>query len=458
MKRSALSVIRRGLRAGVRQALGLLPRESRFELYRWLVACDPRPDPAFELKIADTQEELEACFRILHDAYVAEGFMAPDPSGLRVTIYHALPTTTTLCAKYQGRVVGTISIIREGVFGFPLQTIFDISELRASRGQIAEVSALAIDPAFRHTGGQVLFPLMKFMYAYCREYFDTRHIVIAVNPARIELYESLLFFERLEAKVVDNYDFANGAPAVGATLDLQRAPERFRAAYGGRPERRNLYRYFVENRMANIRWPQRRFFTTNDPVMTPQLMDHFFNQRTRVFETLDDRKRLLLRSIYGDTAYAKVLPAPSAEAVAKVALRKHRRFSIRCPAELRVPSYGTWLVVPMQVTEVSQGGFQAECSVPLPEGTRGQAVVELGESDTARIDAVAVRRHVTRHGVAYGFEVRGCDDTWAQSVAALEAGRTHVDLAPPRPAVAPVPARPVRPLVAMPVLAEASSP
>ena len=255
MKRSALSVIRRGLRATARQMLGLLPRESRFQLYRWLATCDPRPDADFELKIADTQEELEACFRILHDAYVAEGFMAPDPSGLRVTVYHALPTTTTLCAKYKGRVVGTISIIREGVFGFPLQTIFDLSELRASRGQIAEVSALAIDPHFRRTGGQVLFPLMKFMYEYCREYFDTRHIVIAVNPAKIELYESLLFFERLEAKVVDNYDFANGAPAVGASLDLQLAQERFRATYDGRPERKNLYRYFVENRMANIRWP-----------------------------------------------------------------------------------------------------------------------------------------------------------------------------------------------------------
>jgi len=464
VKRNALSAIRRGLRTTVRRALGLLPQATRFRLLRALVRCEPRPDPALEFKIAETQDELEACFRILHDAYVAEGFMQPDPSGLRVTIYHALPTTTTLCAKYQGRVVGTISIIREGVFGFPLQTIFDISELRATRGQIAEVSALAIDPAFRRSGGQVLFPLMKFMYEYCREYFDTRHIVIAVNPARIELYESLLFFERLEARVVDNYDFANGAPAVGATLDLQLAPERFRAAYATRPERGNLYRYFVDNRMPNIRWPQRRFFTTNDPVLTPQLMDHFFNQRTQVFATLDDRKRLLLRSIYGDAAYERVLPPPSAEAIARIALRRHRRFSIRCPAEFRVPSYGTWLVVPMQITELSLGGFQAECSTPLPEGTEGHVVVELGEHDTARVEAVAVRRHVGSQVVCYGFEVRRCDPAWTQCVSALEAGRTHGDLAPAWPPVARPPAGPPARLApapllgALPALAEASSP
>ena len=63
------------------------------------------------LKIADTKEELEACFTLLHDAYVDSGFMKPDPSGMRVTIYHALPTTTTLCAKYDGQVVGTLSLI-----------------------------------------------------------------------------------------------------------------------------------------------------------------------------------------------------------------------------------------------------------------------------------------------------------------------------------------------------------
>ena len=74
-----------------RSTMALLPRDWRFALYREMVDCDPRPDARLSLKIADTQEELEACFRILHDAYVAAGFTRPDPSGLRVTVYHALP-------------------------------------------------------------------------------------------------------------------------------------------------------------------------------------------------------------------------------------------------------------------------------------------------------------------------------------------------------------------------------
>jgi hypothetical protein len=227
--------IQRYFHQRLRAALSLLPRALRFALYRSFVDCDLAPDPRLTLKIAQTKEELEACFRLLHGAYVSSGFMRPDPSGMRVNLYHALPTTTTLCAKFDGSVVGTISLIRESVFGFPLQSIFDLHGIREKKGRIAEVSALAVDQRFRNTGGSILFPLMKFMYEYCITFFDTRHLVIAVNPNRIEMYESLLLFQRLMENQVDNYDFANGAPAVGASLDLQAATLANRC--GGRRQR-----------------------------------------------------------------------------------------------------------------------------------------------------------------------------------------------------------------------------
>jgi GNAT superfamily N-acetyltransferase len=222
------TALRNLIHKAARKALSMLPRRRRFGIYRSFVECDPAPNTRLVLKIAETREELEACLSLLHDSYVDSGFMTPDPSGMRVTIYHSLPTTTTLCAKYDDKVVGTVSLIRESALGFPLQRIFDLSGVRARKGNIAEVSALAVHPRFRRTGGSILFPLMKFMYEYCTTFFDTRHLLIAVNPRHIELYESLLFFKRLSATVVDNYDFVNGAPAVGATLDLKRAPEVFR--------------------------------------------------------------------------------------------------------------------------------------------------------------------------------------------------------------------------------------
>lgn len=420
--------LRKRMHQLLRRAFGRLPRDVRHGIYRRMIDCDPAPDPRLELKVAETREELEDCFRILHDAYVASGFMKPSPSGLRVTMYHALPTTTTLCAKYDGRVVGTMSMIREGVFGFPLQSVFDLSDVRAKQGQIAEISALAVHPDFRKTGGAILFPLMKFMYEYCTEYFDTRHLVIAVNPDKIELYESLLFFERLQENVVDKYDFANGAPAVGATLDLPLAKELFRRVYGKRKERKNLYSYFVQLRMPHIKLPKRRYFTTNDPVLTPAILDHFFNHRSKVFDELDDRRKALLWSIYDQPEFRAVLPMMSGSSTGFHPMRRHQRFSLRCPAELRLLHEGEERAIVMTVIEISLSGFQAQSKLEIPVGTDGAVRVQLGMQDMASLKVRVMRRHHTDTGEFYGFKLDEPDEVWRRAVSALETEHVAGDL------------------------------
>ena len=87
------SSLRKKLHQALRRGFGFLPPSLRFAIYRLMVDCDPAPPDRLELKIADTQEELEECFRILHDAYVGSGFMKPDPSGMRITPYQDSPPT-----------------------------------------------------------------------------------------------------------------------------------------------------------------------------------------------------------------------------------------------------------------------------------------------------------------------------------------------------------------------------
>jgi hypothetical protein len=423
-----LSRTRRALHKGMRQAVGFLPRSVRFAIARSFVDCDPAPDPRLTLKIADTQEELEACFGLLHDAYVAVGFMQPAPSGLRATAYHALPTTTTLCAKYDGEVVGTISLIRQSPFGFPLQAVFDLSSVEAERGQIAEVSALAVHPKYRKTGGAILFPLMKFMHAYSTRFFDTRHLVIAVNPYHIELYESLLSFRRLPQKTVAAYDFANGAPAVGATLDLSQAEALFARAYARKPPRKSLHHYFFRMELPNIQLPQRRYYTTNDPVMTPALLDYFFNQRTQGFAELDARRKAMLHAIYDLPAYRAVLPPLEQPPAQMDALRRHPRFSLKCEGLLEMEIGGQRALVTLQVVDVSNEGFQAHAREELPLKVSGRVVVHLGADEESVLQVTVMRgRRYDDYG-AYGFLVTEPDAPWRACVQALQSGHTHHDL------------------------------
>jgi len=410
----------------VRQFLLPLPRRKRYRVLRFFAHYDPAPSPRLVFKIAETREELEACFRLLHDAYVRQGYMDPDPSGMRVTLYNALPTTTTLCALFDNKVVGTLSLIRESAIGLPLQRIFDLTSVRAKRGNIAEVSGLAIHPAFRQQGGMILMPLMKCLYEYCATVFDTRHLVIAVNPRHSDTYESLLFFRRLSANAVPGYDFVNGAPAVGATLDLGHAPEILRKAYGGRPLRRDLHHYFVAMHLPNIEVPGRRSSTTSDPVMTPALLDHFFNRKTRVFANLSDRQKALLHAIYDLPDYRRVLPPLPLPAGGSL-VRQHRRFSVRCPGRLS-SAEGKEAAIPIEVSDVSRYGFRARAQQPVQVDTWLTALVQLGRLETSVLLVRNVQDVEYQGSHRYGFQIGEPDLVWRKFVNALHDGRTQSDV------------------------------
>ena len=142
---------------------------------------------------------------------------------------------------------------------------------------------------------------------------------------------------------------------------------------------------------------------------------------------------MLLRSIYDHQAYDAVLPLPAPGARIGLALRRHQRFSIRCPARLVVSSYGSVLRYPLQVIEMSLHGFQAECAMLLPEGTWGRVEIDLGVNESACVQARAVRRQEVSGAVCYGFEVPDPDPAWRRCVQALQNGRTRADLVLPEP-------------------------
>ncbi|MDR3221920.1 MAG: hypothetical protein LBU46_07960 [Candidatus Accumulibacter sp.] len=430
MLKKLRSVARGVERQATRKMLPWLPKNQRFKILRSFVDCHPSPSSRLVLKIAETQEELEGCFRLLHDVYVDDGFMKPHPSGMRVTIYHALPATLTLCAKYDDQVVGTLSLIRESALGLPLQKIFDLSAVVKKKGQIAEVSALAVDKGFRKTGSAILFPLMKFMYEYCTAFLDIRHLVIAVNPGRIEMYESLLFFQRLSERVVESYDFVNGAPAVGATLDLKEAPEIFRRHYASKPPQRNLYAYFTQVRLPNIEFPDRRSQATNDPVLTPELIDYFFNIRTDTFRNLSTRKKVLLHSIYDLPAYRAVLPKLPARADS-IPIRHHERFPVRCPAKLMAQGMGEDQGIPIEIVEVSEQGFRASANVPLPLNVWFETAVQLGHGDVSRVRSMTLHGNSDGTDGFYGFNLEEPDLLWRKFVSALYHSKIYSDLETP---------------------------
>jgi len=375
------------------RVIDLLPESLCALAYGQTARLDKPLPREFVFKLAQTRQELEACFRLLHDTYVAAGYMRSDPSGMRVTLYHALPTTSTLMCKRGGEVIGTVSLIRENKLGFPMQSAFELDSVFSLGGNVAEVSSLAVRKPYQRGDESIVIPLFKFLYEYAEYRFDTRHLVFATHPRRMGFFEDLLCCRPLQGGAVAHYDFVNGAPAVGAHLDLVEAKETFYQKYASRPPERNLFHYFTAASLPNGQFPHRRFNTTTDPVMTPEMIDYFFNKRTGLFSTLSGRQVQVLHTIYDLPEFRRCLPLLPANMPQEEERERptHRRFPVRCPARLYINRVGVRHTVALTVYECSEKIFCAHAETPLSAGLTGEADVDLGEDEHCKLPVEIVR-------------------------------------------------------------------
>lgn len=412
--------------------IDLMPDNLLSKAYWQTLRLDKPLSAKLVFKLAQSRDELEGCFRLLHDEYVCSGYMLEHPSGLRVTLHHALPTTSTLICLYGSKTVGTVSLIRENRLGFPMQRIFNIDEIFKIGGNVAEVSALAVSRDFEVIRNQILIPMLKFLYEYAEYRFDTRHLVIAVNPRQIAFYENVLCFNRLAGRTVNHYDFAGGAPAVAAHLDLVEAKAVYYEKYNDLPPDKNLYHYFTAASLPNGQFPHRRFHTTTDPVMTPELLTYFFRDKTDLFSSLTVEEISLLHSLYDLSEYQNCLPPkPQCGESDPMRARTHRRFPVRCPARLVIWRIGVRHSVALTVYECSEKVFCAHAESALPVGVKGEVEINLGEHEQCilPVEIVRLSKHNNRVAMLKVLDTGGIQGRqWTKFVRALACAPTGADL------------------------------
>ncbi len=174
--------------------------------------------------------------------------------------------------------------------------------------------------------------------------------------------------------------------------------------------------------------PHRRYFTTNDPVMTPELLDYFFNQRTQTFRHLDEREKGLLHVIYNLPQYQTILPTDFSDSKFPELQRKHQRYSIKCPGSFSVSRGEKTDVYVIRVVELSDDGFLAQSKDSLPANVWGEARIRLGTGEYSISQAKVIRgKHLGSHEF-YGFKLADADLPWQKLVGVLKAGTTHEDL------------------------------
>ncbi|MBI3826504.1 MAG: hypothetical protein HY294_10955 [Candidatus Rokubacteria bacterium] len=189
----------------------------------------PRPRPAWhapealpsslQVRPAASTDEVAAALRLVHDQYVAHGYMSRHPTGRRLSLQHALPSTRVFVAADARRVVGTLTLIPDSPLRLPMDEIYgvELDGLRRQARAIAEVSAFALDPAYRAAGVAIIVRMVR-LAIIAAEQAGVDDTCVAVNPHHVDFYLEFLRFSPLGER--RDYRKVNGAPAVALRFDV----------------------------------------------------------------------------------------------------------------------------------------------------------------------------------------------------------------------------------------------
>lgn len=374
--------IKKKVRKLIRTNFHKLPNNLRATLERRMfqIHLDGLPKDVI-FKLAETKNELEQAFKLLHDSYVRARYMDPKSSGMRITPYHALPTTTTLIAKVGEKVIATVSLIRQTNMGLPVQQIYDVTTIMEPGQQAVEISSLAIDPTYRGQDAQILFWLSKYVLTYCYKFFAIDYMFVAIGPWHADLYENIILFKRLH--YVDNYNFSNGMPAAVGYIDLRTYSNELLKVYWDAPIERNVYAFIMVHQLPSDQFyfPKRAVFSVSDPVLTPELFRYFFAEKTNAFHEMTEKQLTILHAIYKDfPEYRKILP-PGNPTLQLMNTRK-MRFQVSCPAVIDMNA--------SEVIQVSETGFLARIQHAVKPGDKISAQVRINAIEVAEVQATAV--------------------------------------------------------------------
>ncbi|MCC6493264.1 MAG: long-chain N-acyl amino acid synthase [Pirellulales bacterium] len=175
--------------------------------------------PDVMIKVAANRREREGAFGLIYRSYLRAKLCRPNPTGMRITPYHLLESTDVIIAQLRGETISTLSLVRDGELGLPLEQIYPevVRERRQAGLRLAEVSSLADrreEPA-RFFG---LFCELSRLMVQMAHAEGVDQLLIAVHPRHARMYCRAMGFEQVGGN--RDYPAVNGNPAVALQLDL----------------------------------------------------------------------------------------------------------------------------------------------------------------------------------------------------------------------------------------------
>jgi hypothetical protein len=170
--------------------------------------------------IANQPELRQKAFELLYKLYSKMGIASNEPNGMWLSIYDALPETSTFVAEDdQGEIAGALTLVFDSPIGLPADALYkeEIDRLRCSGRKICEIISLGINDTAK---GSVKLLAGLFYCAYLLSWCskNSTDFVITVHARYEKFYCRNILFKKIGA--LRNYAKVNGAPTVLLNLPL----------------------------------------------------------------------------------------------------------------------------------------------------------------------------------------------------------------------------------------------
>jgi hypothetical protein len=108
--------------------------------------------------VSDRGEDVGDALGLIHDGFVAAGYMRPTPSGRRLHPAYLNPGTYFVMARMQGELAGAMAMVADGPFGLPSERAFveEIDAIRAAAdAPIHEAGSRVVPESWGHRAGRI---------------------------------------------------------------------------------------------------------------------------------------------------------------------------------------------------------------------------------------------------------------------------------------------------------------
>jgi len=166
------------------------------------------------VQVANNIETRLKAYEFIRNIYSAKGYANDSSSKLWLSIYDAIPETTTLIVESdEGIIEGALTVVFDSALGLPADEIYkqEIDGLRKTGHHLSEIISFGIRKENKNTI-KILASLYYSAYVLAHRVKNKTDFIVTVNPQHEKFYVDKLIFKRIGG--IRRYHKVNGAPAV----------------------------------------------------------------------------------------------------------------------------------------------------------------------------------------------------------------------------------------------------